>query len=212
MGQLKITMAQFFRINGGSTQNRGVIPDIRFPSAGDPSEYGERSLQHALPWSTIDPARYVAAGDMSRLVAVADNRYQGRMKKNEEFNWLLADIAEFNSKSNETRVSLLESVARKEMEEEKAKREKRKSEKEATGGPLVKSDDVLVEENFDEFSEPPADDVHGDEEEEEEGPDLLLREAARIVGDVTELESDGDLLDRKFSQLTAKQQTMPKMN
>jgi len=210
MGQLKITMAQFFRVNGGSTQNRGVIPDIRFPSAGDPEEYGERSLQHALPWSTIDPARFVSAGDMSRLVAVADNRYQGRMKNNEEFNWLLADIEEFNNKSSQTRVSLLESVARQELDEEKAKREKRKSEKEAAGGPLVKSDDVLVEENFDEFSEPPADEEHGDDEEE--GPDLLLREAARIVGDVSELESDGDLLDRKFSQLSAKQQAMPKMN
>jgi len=209
MGQLKITMAQFFRINGGSTQNKGVEPDIRFPSAGDPSEYGERSLHHALPWSTIDPARYQSAGDLSRLVAVASSRYQDRMHHDEEFNWLLADIDEYNKKSGETRVSLLESVAREEMAEEKAKRDKRKSEKEGSD-PLVKSDDVLVEENFDEFSEAPAADE--DTEESEEGPDLLLREAARIVGDVTELESDMDLLDRKFSQLSAKQQATPKLN
>jgi carboxyl-terminal processing protease len=57
MGQLKITMAQFFRVNGGSTQNRGVVPDIRFPSAGDPDEYGERSYDNALPWTSIDSAR-----------------------------------------------------------------------------------------------------------------------------------------------------------
>ena len=208
MGQLKITMAQFFRVNGGSTQNKGVEPDIRFPSAGDPAEYGERSLHHALPWSTIDPARYQSAGDLSRLVAVASSRYQDRMHKDEEFNWLLADIEEYNRKSGQTRVSLLESVAREEMAEEKAKIEKRKSEKDGTG-PLVNSDDVLVEENFDEFSEAPATD---EDSGEEEGPDLLLREAARIVGDVTELESDLDLLNRKFSQLSAKEQATPKLN
>ncbi len=209
MGQLKITMAQFFRVNGGSTQNRGVVPDIRFPSAGDPAKYGERSLHHALPWTTIDPARYQRAGDMSRLVAVADSRYHERMAHDPEFNWLLADIAEYNTKSKETRVSLLESKARAEMAEEKAKREERKAEKNG-GDPLVKSDDVLVEENFDELADDPAADA--DSEETDEGPDLLLRETARIVGDVEELESNLDLLNRKFSQLSAKEQATPKLN
>ena len=48
IGRLRLTMAQFFRVNGGSTQNRGVEPDIRFPSWGDPDEYGERALDNAL--------------------------------------------------------------------------------------------------------------------------------------------------------------------
>ena len=56
LGQLKITMAQFFRVNGGSTQNRGVEPDITFPSAGEPDDYGERSLDNALPWAQIKAA------------------------------------------------------------------------------------------------------------------------------------------------------------
>jgi carboxyl-terminal processing protease len=209
MGQLKITMAQFFRVNGGSTQNKGVVPDIRFPSAGDPAKYGERSLHHALPWSTIDPARYQPAGDMSRVAAVAENRYEDRMTKDEEFNWLLADIAEYNTKSEETRVSLLEATARKEMAEEEAKREQRKAGHEG-GDPLVHSDDVLVEGDLDELSEEPAADPEADAQEE--GPDLLLREAARIVGDVAQLESNLDLLNLKFSQLSTKQPVTPKMN
>lgn len=86
--------------------------------------------------------------------------------------------------------------------------EKRKNEKNGAD-PLVKSDDVLVEEDFDEFSEAPAAEGHS---EEEEGPDLLLREAARIVGDITELESDLDLLNRKFSQLNSKEPETPKLN
>ena len=209
MGQLKITMAQFFRVSGGSTQNRGVEPDIRFPSAGDPAEYGERSLHHALPWTTIDPARYQPAGDMSRLVAVAGNRYESRMGSDEEFNWLLSDIAEYNTKSSQTRVSLLESTARAELAEEESKREQRKAGHDGAD-PLVKHNDVLAEEEFDEFSEAPAADDESDAADE--GPDLLLREAARIVSDVTELESDLDLLNRKFSQLNAKTPVSPQMN
>ena len=69
MGQLKITMAQFFRVNGGSTQNRGVEPDIHFPSAGDPEDYGERSLDNALPWTSIPTASFDREGDLDRMVS-----------------------------------------------------------------------------------------------------------------------------------------------
>src|SRR6056297_3226021 len=44
LGQVKLTMAQFFRVNGGSTQAQGVVPDIRLPSYGNPDEYGESAL------------------------------------------------------------------------------------------------------------------------------------------------------------------------
>ena len=199
MGQLKITMAQFFRVNGGSTQNRGVVPDISFPSAGDPEDYGERSLDNALPWTRIDPARFEPAGDLSQLAAVADFRYQGRVAGDEEFAWLLSDIAEFNSHKDDTEVSLLEETRRAEIDQREAKRKER----EANGnGPLVKEDDVLAEAeaaNIDEGDDPAASD-----EEEDEGPDLLLRESARIVRDIVELDGDHQLLATQFSQLSAK--------
>jgi len=70
LGQLKITMAQFFRVNGSSTQRRGVTPDIRFPSAGNPEDYGERSYDNALPWTSIEPARFDPSGDLSRMVTL----------------------------------------------------------------------------------------------------------------------------------------------
>lgn len=207
MGQLKITMAQFFRVNGGSTQNKGVEPDIRFPSAGDPQEYGERSLTNALPWTSIDAARYDRSGDLSRLVAVADNRYQERMVSDQEFGWLLSDIDDFNEHLDETQVSLLESTARKEMEESEAKRAERKAAR-GDSGPLVNADDVLaasLDPEGGEFDEE-AVEPEGAEgaEEEDEGPDLLLREAARIVADMVELQADMDLLERQFARITAK--------
>jgi carboxyl-terminal processing protease len=213
MGQLKITMAQFFRVNGGSTQNRGVVPDIRFPSAGDPQEYGERSLDNALPWTKIDPARYDQAGDLSRLVAVADNRHQGRLHEDPEFGWLLSDIEDYNEHADETRVSLLESVGREKLKEAEDKRAQRKAER-ASGDPLLASGDVLGEASepgLEDYPDADGGDDAAADEEEDEGPDLLLRETARIVADMLELGSDLDLLDRQFAQLAAKTKESPQL-
>ena len=234
MGQLKITMAQFFRVNGGSTQNRGVVPDIRFPSAGDPEEYGERSYDNALPWTSIDPARFDPSGDLNRMVAVADNRYKGRIGENQEFNWLLSDIDDYNTHSKEKNVSLLESVGREKMAEDEALRADRKA-KRSTLDSVSSDENVLVEasspdlspaettddpvdadaEGADEVSadEVSDDEVSDDEEgEEDSGPDFLLRETARIVADVVELGSNQELLERRFSQLNAEAPENQKIN
>ncbi|MGH8034781.1 MAG: carboxy terminal-processing peptidase, partial [Lysobacterales bacterium] len=184
-------------------------PNIRFPSAGDPQEYGERSLPRALPWTTIDPAHFQAAGDMSQLSVVVESRYEDRVGTDQEFSWLLADIADYNSKFDRKQISLLESAARAEMAEEDARRESRKAQKE-DADPLVNSEDVLVEDDLGEFDEnPPA---KAETDAEDEGPDLLLREAARVVNDVAELESDRDLLERQFTQLSHKEPAAPQLN
>ena len=57
-GELKITIAQFFRVNGGTTQLRGVTPDISLPGSIDADEFGESSFDNALPWTQINPADY----------------------------------------------------------------------------------------------------------------------------------------------------------
>jgi carboxyl-terminal processing protease len=215
MGQLKITMAQFFRVNGGSTQNRGVDPDIRFPSVGTPEEYGESSLDNALPWTSIDPARFDPSGDLSRLAAVTDSRYQGRMGGNEEFTWLLNDINEYNVHADEKTVSLLETVGREKMAEREAKRAERK-EKRKSLDPLLSEDSVMAMSPNPEVDAELADtaeEAAGDEEEEEdEGPDLLLREAAQIVADMAELNKDLELLEHQFSQLSSEEPEHRKIN
>lgn len=199
MGQLKITMAQFFRVNGGSTQNLGVEPDIRFPSFGDPQEYGERSMENALPWTSIDPARYESSGDLSQLVAVADSRYHERILSDEEFGWLMSDIESYNEHANETRVSLLESVGRQKMKEQEDKKAARKA-KQGESGPLLGEGGALVQLDP-EMADMELDEDTEEEAEEEAGPDLLLRETARIVADMVELESDLEMLKSQFAQL-----------
>lgn len=61
LGKLKYTIAKFFRISGDSTQLRGVIPDIEFPTAQTSADKGERSFENALPWESVEPARYDVA-------------------------------------------------------------------------------------------------------------------------------------------------------
>jgi carboxyl-terminal processing protease len=231
MGQLKITMAQFFRVNGGSTQNRGVVPDIRFPSAGDPDEYGERSYDNALPWTSIDPARFDPSGDLNHMAAVADNRYKDRIGDNQEFSWLLSDIDDYNTHSKEKKVSLLESVGREKMAEAETLRAERKAKRDKLDSGLS-DEDLLAEASIPETSDDSVaanaegdanlgddaagDDEEGDDEEgdeeEENGPDFLLRETARIVADVAELESNQELLERRFSQLNAETPEDQKIN
>ncbi|MGB5486387.1 MAG: carboxy terminal-processing peptidase [Lysobacterales bacterium] len=204
MGQLKITMAQFFRVNGGSTQNRGVEPDIQFPSAGDPDDYGERSLENALPWTSIPTASYEREGELDRMVAVTDFRYQDRIASDQEFAWLLSDVEEFNLNKDKKEISLLETTRREEMDKDEAKRAARKA-AQKDNGPLLEESDALAD-----AGEPPEatmdeDDEATDEDaEEDDRPDLLLRESARIVADMIELGSDEPKLAKQFSLLGKK--------
>ena len=202
MGQLKLTMAQFFRVKGGSTQNRGVVPDIRFPSVGDSEEYGERALDGALPWTSIDPARFSPEGDLSRMVAVTDSLYQARMTEDQEFTWLLTDIQEYNEQSEEVFVSLLESNRREEMEREEAKRKAR----EGNEDPLINDEDILASTTPEDADEDQSIVEAAEEEDEEEGPDLLLREAARIAADMAGFHYDMERLNEAVSQLQTEEE------
>ena len=132
---------------------------------------------------------------------MADARYRERMVGNQEYDWLISDIEEFNKRSDETSVSLLESVGRERIAESEARKKERE---EARSGPLLDEeselagaiDPALGEEDPDE-----EDAASDGEEEEDEGPDFLLRESARIVADMAELGADVDLLKRQFAQL-----------
>ena len=200
MGQLKITMAQFFRVNGGSTQNRGVEPDIHFPSAGDPEDYGERSLENALPWTSIPTTSFKREGDLDRLAAVTDFRYHGRIATDQEFEWLLNDVEEFNLNKDKKEISLLESTRREELARDEAKRAARKAAQE-DNGPLLEESDALAVAS-ESLAADETDSAADADEEEDDRPDLLLRESARIVRDMIELGSDEPALAKQFSLLS----------
>ena len=90
LGQLKFTIAQFFRINGDSTQHRGVVPDILLPTAQDDAERGERSLENALPWQQVASARYSPfdQSDLSAALANIRSLHQTRVADDPGFQFL----------------------------------------------------------------------------------------------------------------------------
>ena len=110
LGRLRLTMAEFFRISGGSTQLRGVEPDIRFPSAEYISEHGERSLDNALPWTQIDPANFKRVGEM-RFDTLA-RRSSERVAKDEGFKMLTERSRLVREVEDQKQVSLRESERR----------------------------------------------------------------------------------------------------
>ncbi|WP_185265562.1 carboxy terminal-processing peptidase [Halopseudomonas xiamenensis] len=91
-GELKFTLAKFYRVSGQSTQNRGVVPDIAYPSLLETAEIGESALPRALPWDTIPPARYQADNGLQPLIPQLTDRHKARAAKDPEFVYTLARI------------------------------------------------------------------------------------------------------------------------
>ena len=119
-GSIQFTIAKFYRINGGSTQHRGVLPDIEFPSAIDPADWGESKEENALPWDQIPKARYNKLNDISQDVAYLSSLHNSRILENKEFNYLLSDIEEYKAEKDDKTISL-------NLAKRKAKREARKA-------------------------------------------------------------------------------------
>jgi carboxyl-terminal processing protease len=59
LGSYKLTIEEYFRVSGGSTQLKGIVPDVLLPDPTSFVDSGERTLFHAIPWSTIAPAQFV---------------------------------------------------------------------------------------------------------------------------------------------------------
>ena len=87
-GQLKITESKFYRISGGSTQHRGVVPDVEFPSLYDPEEIGESALERALDWDQINPVRHQRYNDLSTVVPRITSLFEQRSASNPDFIYL----------------------------------------------------------------------------------------------------------------------------
>ncbi|WP_333797750.1 carboxy terminal-processing peptidase [Rheinheimera sp.] len=108
LGSVQYTIAKFYRINGGSTQHKGVVPDITFPSPIDPAEWGESKEKNALPWDSIAPASYSSATDIKAALPILIEKHQQRIAKEPEFKFLLADITEYKKEKDVKTVSLNE--------------------------------------------------------------------------------------------------------
>ncbi|KUO59303.1 tail-specific protease [bacterium BRH_c32] len=142
-GELKITIAKFYRINGSSTQNLGVEPDIELPSLYDKHEYGESSKPSALPWDKIQSSEYQKYGNLNKYIPELDKKHKIRIEKDPQYLYVKQDIAEYKETKAMKTFSLNEEV-RKADKEKAEKRKKEREDAKKNNLKLLKKDEVEV--------------------------------------------------------------------
>jgi carboxyl-terminal processing protease len=195
-GEIKVTVSQFFRINGGTTQLHGVTPDISLPSLTDTREFGESSFDNALPWTQIKAADYTPEGNLSGIVPVLKATHDKRVSHDKEFNYLQEDISEFNKLRQKNLISLNEAERRKEHEEQEAREKAREkihgnnvsNKTFSQAGIRSHQDDGMLSNERNLSAELAIEDAN------KNAKDILLNEAAHILSDeVGLMKSDAKL-------------------
>ncbi|HDS1712178.1 TPA: carboxy terminal-processing peptidase [Pseudomonas putida] len=120
-GELKLTLAKFYRVSGQSTQHQGVLPDIDYPSIIDTKEIGESALPEAMPWDTIRPAIRPASDPFKPFLAQLKAQHEARSDKDAEFTYIRDRLALTQKLMNEKTVSLNEQERRARHDEIEAK-------------------------------------------------------------------------------------------
>ncbi len=136
LGALKITMQQFYRPSGLSTQMEGVKSDVQLPSITDHLPVGEADLDNAIPFDRVGKADFTATNDVSEsMLETLQQRSTVRVADDEEFQELATDIARYEERKNEKTLSLLESDFVREWNEGKAADKEEEEKQEENAGP-----------------------------------------------------------------------------
>ena len=190
-GQLKITESKFYRISGESTQHRGVIPDVEFPSIYDTTEIGESALDHALRWDQISPVRHINYDDFSSVLPDIQRQFLERSAHNPDFIFLEDQIEMAQAAREMTALPLNEKsrIALRDTQKEKAlsienKRRKAKGEELLTA--LQDDEDKDEDSHSDDLDPLAANETDNDDDvdqEEDVTDDVLLMEAGYVLVD-----------------------------
>jgi len=162
LGQLKVTIAQFFRVNGEGTQHRGVVPDVLFPTAMDSGAQGERGLDNALPWAEVAAASYDPWSAREPNYSHVQFRHENRYRASQSFRLLIEELEAQRTARSERHITLVESVRKQEILERRTNREEREElYRKAFGASSRDQDDSQVD-----------------------FPDIILEEAANVLNDI----------------------------
>ena len=178
-GQLKITESKYYRISGDSTQHRGVVPDIIFPTLYDTDKVGESSHDHALLWDRIRPTRFDRYFDIQAMLPELQARHEKRVEKDPDFIFLQDQLSLIEEARKINEISLNEKKRQQQRLEDDEKRLVIENKRRAAKGEelLAKLEDAVKEEEAQE-------DKNDDDEKE---PDTLLKEAGHILVDALPL-------------------------
>jgi carboxyl-terminal processing protease len=183
-GELKMTVAQFFRINGGTTQLRGVTPDISLPGFADEEKLGESSYDNALPWLQIKPADYSPLGDIKQALPELQRRHDARSKNDKDFSDLVEDVNELNELRRKRVISLNETERRVERDRQVNRLKAREA---AEGKGSVSPADLVFQEDGMQANERSLSADIASEKALKDAKDVLLDETVHILNDASEL-------------------------
>lgn len=125
-GALKLTIQKFYRIAGGSTQLKGVLPDVKLPSPTDHPEIGEGALKGPLAYDTVDPVPFERwTGNLFKPELAS--RSSTRVAADPEFRYIMEDTEIVNKRLAENQLSLNLDKRKAEIADEKARKETRKT-------------------------------------------------------------------------------------
>jgi carboxyl-terminal processing protease len=116
-GQLKATTAKYYRVSGKSTQHKGVVPDLYYPSLYSVHDIGESSLPEALPWDKINSIPYQTYYKMEEVIPWLENRHTARNSTSQDYKYVLDRRERNEMMRNKKEISLSEAKRRKELED-----------------------------------------------------------------------------------------------
>jgi carboxyl-terminal processing protease len=182
LGEAKLTVAKFYRINGSSTQLKGVMPDLELPTAFKTNEYGEGSQASALPWDQIASSRYEVTNNVNdKIVSQLKDKYNQRLKSDDELKTLVKTLDEFKKARENKVVSLQESKRKVEREEAEKKRSAMKQ--------LGEEGDEDEEDVDGKATEAPK--------EVKKKKDIYLKETGRMLVDLIQISKEPSLAGTK---------------
>ncbi len=143
-GQVKLTIAKFYRINGGSTQHVGVIPDIKLPSRFNHDEIGESSRENALLWDQISAVNFTDhQKSLNKILPSLKLNHNSRFSSDQSFSYFLNEIEKLKERKHKKRYSLNEETRR--AEKEKKKKEEKDENENDEDFLLVESGNILAD-------------------------------------------------------------------
>ena len=189
-GQLKITESKFYRVSGGSTQHRGVVPDINYPSLFDPEKIGESALDNALAWDQIAPTRFNRYDNYDSIIPTLASLHNARAANDPDYQFL-QDQVDLAQGARAISVLPLQQSGRIAMRDEQealalAIENKRRLSKGLEPLETLDTDDDVPESTptvSNEETALPHNEVEGSTYDETATPDVLLLETGKILVD-----------------------------
>jgi carboxyl-terminal processing protease len=184
LGTVKLTMQKFYRVNGGSTQLRGVVPDIILPDSRSLLETGERQQTGPLPWTEIDPAEYGQDVYQIPFMETLRERSNNRVADNPVFMKIIDNAKRFKRQRDQNTYPLNLSAYRDMTEANKKEAEQYKD----LFGNDVNFNVANIEVDMEEITADESKVARNDEFKKGVAKDVYIQEALNIIKDMREME------------------------